>query len=214
MQDCEFCAELSERSQRFKKVYGALASNRIVARTDRFVAIPTLGQLFAGSILLLPIDHVETCANLAPDARKELGELAEQMVAKVRQFGEPIQFEHGSTENRNGACGIYHAHLHIVPLPEMTLASTIFPEYSSSAADIQGAWECLQDSQEYLLVAAAGQTVYRDLSDSPKMFPSQFFRRRIVEHFRLGAPWDWRQYTEIEPALLRTLELGLPEHAQ
>ena len=213
MQKCEFCAELSERSHRFQKIYGELKRDRIIARTDRFVAIPTLGQIYTGSILLLPVEHVETCANLAEDARDELSEFAAQMITKVSRFGQPIQFEHGSTESRGGACGIYHAHLHIVPLPEATLASTIFPEYSSKSASIQDAWRSLRRCNEYLLVCSAGETVYRDLSDSPRTFPSQFFRRRIVEHFRLSVPWDWRDYASVEPALLHTLELGQTEDA-
>jgi diadenosine tetraphosphate (Ap4A) HIT family hydrolase len=214
MHQCEFCQEFSGGSPRFDNLYGRVASSRIVARTDRFVALPTLGQLFAGSLLLLPIDHVETCGQLTVDARQELGELAAEMTLRVHEFGEPIVFEHGATEPTGGGCGIYHAHLHIVPVPEPTLAATLFPEHEAQALDLQGAWDALQGAHEYLLMSAGGQTLYSDLDGQAGRYPSQFFRRRIADHFGLEAPWDWRAYTEIEPALLRTLSMTLPAHAR
>ena len=65
-----------------------------------------------------------------------------------------------------------------------------------------------------LLMSAAGQTVYSDLDGQIGRFPSQFFRRRIAEHFGLEVPWDWRAYTDVEPALLRTLGVDMPAHAR
>jgi diadenosine tetraphosphate (Ap4A) HIT family hydrolase len=214
MQHCEFCQELAGSSPRFEKLYGRLAPTRIIARTDRFVALPTLGQLFTGSLLLLPVDHVETCALLAADARQELDELAVEMTLRIREFGEPVIFEHGATEGTGGGCGIYHSHLHIVPVPKLTRATALFPEHQAQAQNLQKAWEALQDAHEYLLISAAGQTLYSDLEGQTGRYPSQFFRRRIAEHFGLEAPWDWRAYTDVEPALLQTLGVTLPPHAR
>jgi diadenosine tetraphosphate (Ap4A) HIT family hydrolase len=214
MHHCEFCQEFAGSSPRFEKLYGQLASTRVIARTGRFVALPTLGQLFTGSLLILPVDHVETCARLTAEARQELGELVAKMAHRVREFGEPIIFEHGATEPTGGGCGIYHAHLHIVPVPNPTLASTLFPEHQAQTQDLQRAWDSLQNVDEYLLMCADGQTLYSDLTGQPKRFPSQFFRRRIAEHFRLEAPWDWRLYTDVEPALLQTLGVTVSAHAR
>lgn len=214
MHHCEFCEEFAGISPRLEKLYGRLAPTRIIARTDRFVALPTLGQLFTGSLLLLPVDHVETCALLTADARQELLELAAKMTLQVREFGEPIIFEHGATERTGGSCGIYHAHLHIVPLPKTTQAVELFPEHQSQVQNMQNAWEALQRTHEYLLMTAAGQTLYSDLDGQAHRYPSQFFRRRIVEHFGLETPWDWRAYTGVEQALLRTLSVTLPAHAR
>lgn len=214
MHKCEFCQEFAGRSLRFERLYGQLIPSRIVARTDRFVALPTLGQLFTGSLLLLPVDHVETCALLTADARRELGELVSEMIPRVRGFGEPIIFEHGATEPTGGGCGIYHAHLHIVPVPEPVLAKVLFPEYQNHARDLQGAWEALQGTREYLIMNASGQTLYNDLDGQAGLYPSQFFRRRIVEYFDLQVPWDWRAYTDIESALLRTLSVNRSANAR
>lgn len=214
MDHCEFCREFAGRSQRYKRLYDGLAPTRIIARTDRFVALPTLGQLFTGSLLLLPVDHIETCALLSGDARRELEDLTVEVTSRAREFGEPVLFEHGATEPTGGGCGIYHAHLHIVPLPELTSAKTLFPEHQTRTTGLRAAWEALQGTGEYLLMSSAGETLYSDLSDLSGHYPSQFFRRRIAEHFRLQAPWDWRAYTDVEPALLRTLDMSIPTHAR
>lgn len=214
MHHCEFCQEFAGIAPRFEKLYGQLTQARIIARTKRFVALPTLGQLFTGSLLLLPIDHVETCALLGDDARQELDELVSEMTLRVRKFGEPIIFEHGATEPSGGGCGIYHAHLHIVPLPKTTCATELFPEHQAQAKDLRNAWELLQGVHEYLLMSAGGQTLYSNLSAQADRYPSQFFRRRITEHFGLEAPWDWRAYTDVEQAVLRTLGMTLSVHAR
>lgn len=207
MKHCEFCQEFEGNSVRFGNLYGHVASSRIIARTDRFVALPTLGQLFAGSLLVLPLDHVEACAFLQADARDELAELTAKLTQRVREFGEPVVFEHGSTELAGGSCGIYHAHLHIVPLPQRTEAAALFPEYKCQVQDVQDAWANLQEAQEYLLMSSAGQTLYSDLSEQAGVYPSQFFRRRIVEYFGLDVPWDWRAFNGVEAAMLKTLGL-------
>jgi diadenosine tetraphosphate (Ap4A) HIT family hydrolase len=214
MHQCEFCQEFAGHSARFEQLYGRLVSTRVIARTDRFVALPTLGQLFTGSLLILPVDHVEMCSSLSAGAREELGELVAEVTLQVREFGEPVIFEHGAIEPSGGGCGIYHAHLHIVPVPEPTLATDLFPEHHTQARNLQEAWDLLQNTHEYLLMSAAGQTLYSDLTGHLGVYPSQFFRRRIVEHFGLEAPWDWRAYVDVEVALLRTLSVNLPAHAR
>lgn len=214
MNQCEFCREFEGHSPRLEGVYGTLLSTRIILKTDRFVVLPTLGQIFAGSLLILPIDHMDTFAQLTFDAKNELEELISNVVKRVSQYGHPIIFEHGATESTGGGCGIYHAHLHLVPAPEATMASTLFPEHQSRTTDIFSAWNKMRSASEYLLMSAGGETLYSDLSKTTDNYPSQFFRRRITEHFHLSAPWDWRAYTKVEPALLATIAGRLPTDAQ
>jgi diadenosine tetraphosphate (Ap4A) HIT family hydrolase len=206
MNACEFCAEFqADEPARFRSMYNGLASHRIVARTERFVAVPTLGQLFEGSVLVLPITHVETCAALDNDEREEMLGLIESMISRARSNGNPVVFEHGATSANGGGCGIYHAHLHVVPLPEKTSADLLFPEASEVCANLRQAWRALQGSTHYLLLGDADCVRSRDLDERPGVFASQFFRRRIAERFSLSQPWDWRSYTQVEPALLRML---------
>lgn len=203
---CEFCQEFGTGGPaRFSEIYRGVAASRVVARTSRFVAIPTLGQLFEGSLLVLPIAHIETCSGLDADARSEMLGLIGDMLVRVATFGHPVYFEHGATEASAGGCGIHHAHLHIVPLPREAAPHALFPEAEQRFERLAAAWIALQGVDHYLLFGDTNETRVHDLRTEPNRFPSQFFRRRLVEHFELNAPWDWRAYDHVEPALVRTL---------
>ena len=206
MPNCEFCREFGRREPNsFSAIYAGVADCRIVARTRRFVAIPTLGQLFVGSLLVLPLAHVETCAELEPDAQLEMLDLIDGMLVRASALGHPICFEHGATAMSEGGCGIHHAHLHIVPLPRKEAAQALFPEAAMAHDDLASAWAALAVTDHYLLLSDGCRTLVRDLRAKPGPFLSQFFRRRLVEHFGLKVPWDWRAYRYVEPSLMRTL---------
>jgi diadenosine tetraphosphate (Ap4A) HIT family hydrolase len=205
MSGCEFCFEFADASGRFRTLYGDFASSRIVARSENFVALPTLGQLFPGSLLVLPERHVETCAALPEELRAELIGFAALMTSRTRDFGAPVVFEHGAVERSGGGCGIHHAHLHIVPLPSEVSAETLFPEHMTAADDLERALRALGGADEYLLLTAGKDVLYSDVSGLQHSHPSQFFRRRLAEHFDLAAPWDWRAYEHIEASVLQML---------
>ena len=104
--NCEFCLEIAEpESTRFAKIYGDILSSRIVASTGNFVAMPTLGQLFEGSLLILPKRHVETFADLCDSEKFEALRLIEEMKRGVRQFGHAFLYEHGAKCISGGGCG-------------------------------------------------------------------------------------------------------------
>jgi diadenosine tetraphosphate (Ap4A) HIT family hydrolase len=176
-----------------------------VVSTARFVAVPTLGQIFEGSLLILPKAHVETCAAVENDAHAEMLGLLDQALIRCAGFGSPIFFEHGAAAASGGGCGIHHAHLHVVPLPSKVGTDLLFPEATNFSADLAGAWAALTETDHYLLIGNSENVRFRNLEADPGRFPSQFFRRRLAEHFGLEKPWDWRSYSQIEPELLRTL---------
>jgi hypothetical protein len=132
-------------------------------------------------------------------------EFLEEMLIRCAEFGNPIFFEHGATAANGGSCGIFHAHLHVVPLPAKTSIDLLFPEALNFNADLASVWTTLIDKSNYILMGGNEGVRYRDLEADPGPFPSQFFRRRLVEYFGLDRPWDWRSYSEVESALIRTL---------
>ncbi|MFT9206403.1 HIT family protein [Acetobacter orientalis] len=207
MINCEFCAEFqTDGPARFRSLYKNVAAHRIVARSARFVAVPTIGQMFEGSFLILPIEHVETCAIQTEDARAEMLSLTDEMITHCSAFGKPIVFEHGATSAEGGGCGIYHAHLHVVPIPTATAAAELFPEATEEVVDLAAAWRTLHGSPHYLLLGDGKSMRIRDLSTNPGVFPSQFFRRRLSEFFSLKTSWDWRSYPAVEQSMLRVLK--------
>ena len=66
----------------------------------------------------------------------------------------------------------------------------------------------LRDATSYLVFRdTAGVTVHSDLSSvDAHLFPSQYLRRKLGEHFHMDHSWDWRQYDHQEPYLLESLQ--------
>ena len=206
MDNCEFCAELrNESSARFWEMYPNLSS-RVVEATENFVAMPSIGQLFPGSLLVLPRLHIETSAFLSLQCRQELDSFLGTLSSKLRRIGAPVFFEHGATSCSGGGCGIYHAHVHIVPLPRCIEPKALFPEFIAQTTSFGESLDCLLNSEEYLLLGNEFETVHASINDMEQRPPSQFFRQRLVKYFNLRRPWDWRKYQSQEKEVLETIK--------
>ena len=91
MQQCEYCEELrSPSDSRFGRLYAGVAETRIVLRTPSFVVMPTLGQIFRGSLLVLPIAHVETLSALQDRQLSELEDLVQELQTKLGEQTEGL----------------------------------------------------------------------------------------------------------------------------
>ena len=202
---CEFCIELGGRpGARFASIYPQLRS-RVIARERGLVALPTLGQLFPGSLLLVPEQHYETCADLPSPLAERMTELVRTLSATSRRFGQPMFFEHGAHHDTGGSCGIYHAHLHLTPLPRGVRPGDLFPAHQSVAADLRGALRSLRGCSQYLLAGDKHGVAYARVADMTTQPGSQYFRRLLAERFESPRPWDWRAFETPEPDVLTTL---------
>lgn len=205
---CQFCNEL-QRTHRtpFHDIYASILPSRIVADCQHFVAFPTLGQLVAGSLLVIPKQHVETFAQLTNELRTEALDLIKQLERRLQRYGHIFLFEHGAESACGGGCGIYHAHLHLVPLPNPTRQDELVDFPVQRASNLLEAWTKVEDQLEYLIFRDGFGTVGYCLPGGSKLgFGSQYCRRRITEYFNLERPWDWRAYDSVEPFLLDTVE--------
>lgn len=204
--DCDFCRELSgDPESYFLRRYHAYTRSRVIARTRHFAAFPTLGQLFLGSLLVVPLAHNETCAELSAEHREELVQFTSVLSERLKPWGEPVFFEHGAAAMTGAGCGLYHAHLHIVPVPDALPPEELFPEATGILPSLSSALKTLANSPHYLLMGNADRVAIRDISVGIEHFPSQFFRRRLAERFSIPKPWDWRQFGTPEDDLLETL---------
>ncbi|HZG07951.1 MAG TPA: hypothetical protein VEZ70_03115 [Allosphingosinicella sp.] len=181
--------------------------------TEHFVVMPTIGQLFRGSMLVLPRRHVETSARLVPDLIDGLSDVVEQVASESREFGEPVIFEHGAISCTGGSCGIYHAHIHVVPLPEAVDPAEFLPSHAHSAGGLREALEALTRSDNYLLFGAGGAFRFGDVGDLGFNPPSQYFRRVLAARFGVDRPWDWRAVSAPEPDLMHSLARHHGRHA-
>lgn len=205
---CEFCREFNEHKEtRFRNIYFPSLTSRIIRETKDLVAFPTLGQLFPGSLLIAPKAHVERVADTRTDFQREILSLILELKSSVKQFGDVLLFEHGAKSDSQGGCGIYHAHIHLVPLPAYVSSCELFKVKPFPAESLMDAWQEAKTSEEYLVVEDCHGNVSYAIADmSSGGFGSQYARRRLTEHFQLDTPWDWRAYKWVEPKLLQTLK--------
>jgi diadenosine tetraphosphate (Ap4A) HIT family hydrolase len=205
--NCEFCAELqsSDRS-RFRKIYGHMLYTRIAAKTDNFAALPTIGQLFEGSYLIVPNVHVERYAELPFALQAEASDFVAEIEVRLRNYGPTILFEHGATSAAGTGCGVYHAHIHIVPLPRPTLCEEFVAGSEFDPATLIGAWQAAHSTVEYLVIRDTSDrfALVTNTNDRPQL-GSQFMRKRLVQLFGIANHWDWREYSAPEPKLLRSV---------
>lgn len=207
MNVCEYCQEIRSPSEsRFGRIYGGMIDNRVLLRTKTFIVMPTLGQIFKGSLLILPVEHIETLAALSSEQAAELEVLLSDVQAYCRTVGHPVFLEHGSTQEAAGSCGIYHAHLHVVPLPTPVHPQELLPSAGLKYTNLPSALSKLVGTRHYLLAGDGNGVHVVDtalLSEAPG---SQFFRRRLVSKFDVNRPWDWRSASEPEDDLLSTVK--------
>lgn len=205
---CEFCDELRHaESSRFRRLYPNVMS-RLVLEGPRLVAMPTLGQLFKGSMLVLPRAHVETAARMSEGQLCELETCIAELERRLAGFGNCVLFEHGAICASGASCGIYHAHVHVVPVPRGVSCQSILEGKIQLGDGFASALRGLRNASSYLIFRdTTGLTAWRDLSlTHPYRFPSQYVRRRLAHHFQIERSWDWRQYDHAEPHLVESLQ--------
>jgi diadenosine tetraphosphate (Ap4A) HIT family hydrolase len=193
MSDCCFCAEFAGEATDFHRLYPDLAG-RMVLETERFVVLPSLGQLAQGHLLIVPRLHATSFGELDEAARREVEKLYSDLRALMgRQFSPPVCFEHGSSRSADaGGCGITHAHLHLVPLGGRR-AETPRPAGAGWRETRPVNW---LDEAANLASQGLGYLMWHGPDASPLLdvvsdLPSQYLREHVagvLGHDR----WDWR----------------------
>jgi len=202
MSNCVICDEAEgRRSVNFIDRYPEVASRTIWSDGAVFT-MPCIGQLSADHFLVMPVEHRSTWRQCG----HEIGRLDEAIRQTAALLGisapELLVFEHGAREPRDGGCGIYHAHLHVVPLnarvdPDWILGLT----ESRIATGLRTALEAIPTNGSYALCGHWGGEFRWAALTSP--LPSQYLRRRVAQVFGQKI-WDWRAAGR-EPSLLSGL---------
>ncbi|MBZ5610322.1 MAG: HIT domain-containing protein [Acidobacteriia bacterium] len=114
---CCICAEIvtGEFPLNYRHAYPI--DSRICLETKDFVVFPSVSPMSGGHVLLLPRVHVTRLADLPDGQCQQLRLCVDQATDRLRErFGQTCYlFEHGVATGGT-ACGIDHAHLHLLPL--------------------------------------------------------------------------------------------------
>ena len=198
---CDYCLEISAASPntRFATTYGDALTTRIVRLSAYAAVMPTIGQIFDGSMLVVPRAHIPTIAALETEIRSNVLQLVTDEIAIGGEH--VVAFEHGAYPHTGGSCGIYHAHMHVVPVPSRVALSDMLPD-AHRVDDLGRALLQTPRADEYLIFRDTTGAVGYITSVDKRAYPSQYFRRALQEYFRRDRPWDWHEYTGREPALV------------
>ncbi|WP_136055938.1 hypothetical protein [Microbacterium sp. K24] len=169
-------------------------------------AVPSFGALVEGWSIVFPRQHVLALADLRTDDWLAFDLLLASVRARVEsRYGRAVLFEHGSAgTGRPAACGVDHAHMHVVPV-RMSLRTAITDQLASPEAP----WSPVNDRVEpiaemdYIYVEdESGRWVIHD-----RWLPSQVARKAIASHLGLTI-WDWKESgnEEIVEATRRALK--------
>ena len=91
--------------------------NTPLFESPNFVALPSLGALVEGWLLLVPKQHFIAMGALPESLCDEMTAMKQLLWSALQEcYGTSCAFEHGpSASLRDVGCGVDHAHLHFVP---------------------------------------------------------------------------------------------------
>jgi ATP adenylyltransferase len=181
-----------------------------VIESRNFVAVPSLGALVPGWVLLLPKNHYVAMGAVPTCETAELEKIKRALVSRLQQaYGELCAFEHGpSGPGREVGCGVDHAHLHLVPL-KFDLGAAVLPLLPHgvewSEADLDDCKRAFESGLDYLYLE---QPLGRGRIAVHDCFGSQLFRRIIANHLGVDDEYNWREYPKVDNILstVRTLQ--------
>lgn len=214
MVECCFCKEyLNTYNNQYYNSLGKRIGfdSRVLTETSNWYAIPTLGCLTVGYVLLVCKQHYSSLATLNEKLYKEMLELKYEVEETLFQkLGLPcLAFEHGTTDSGFvGANSVDHVHLHIVPFskgiwPDLVKKNNLKGfSVVSSYEDLFLMWKN-NLPKTYLLFQDINRVIYYKPDASGTS--SQFFRKCLVPYLNINQ-WDWkRDYYQAN--FIKTLEL-------
>ena len=193
---CYVCGQIAgdpDRDLIAQFLPGSPYIRRVVLDSESFAAVPSLGPLAEGHLLLCPRPHLPSAAALPQTLHGEYESVKATLAARLTDtYGAPVHvFEHGmAASGGRTLCTVDHAHVHLVPLPEslgcLGLTGPEWVEFDGSIESLTG----LTRGSEYVMYAPPqGRAVV--CVDAAGAFESQFMRRAIAR--ALGSnTWDWR----------------------
>jgi diadenosine tetraphosphate (Ap4A) HIT family hydrolase len=196
--DCTFCNEIQKGiKNEFFELYKNDLPNRLIRANDQFFILPSIGQIVEGYLLILPINHMislRTMDNCNIVNLEIIKDKIKQINYTLYNKG-TIFFEHGMVNEQCGGCGIYHAHLHAVPLiTDIDITNyieNIIPEINFHCVkNFNDIDEIVPKNMSYLYYENLNSEKYLT---SCKTIPSQIFRKIIANHLNIET-WKWQDF--------------------
>lgn len=203
-EQCEICDELSGGDQNaFASRYLGATAERIIWQSDHLTIVPTIGQIVPGHVMIIPKTHITAFADASPEALLDLSNAKERLrKILLRKHGGCIFFEHGTRSQDLSGCGIYHAHMHAVPIAySSTPTNLVHGIHFADTVEFGSPLFKVSPDASYVFFE---NSVRRCFVAEVVQLPSQILRKAVAQ-LANNSRWDWREYG-FEPGLLDTLK--------
>lgn len=207
LDSCVFCREQNdERETNFAKIYPELGS-RVLLESNNLVIFPCIGQLAPKHSLIATKQHFNTFAqarNIDSGFDLEVFALISEFKKLYMSNNEKLLiFEHGAICVDHGGCGIYHAHIHLVPVVDDISVQLLYDFSTRSHSMISGCYDSVDSTHSYVLVGYLDRELFIEKRAEP--LPSQYLRKKLASQLGVDE-WDWRE-SRRQPSLHKMLDV-------
>lgn len=189
--ESDFCDEITGAPDTtFSLVYEGDPPSRVLLETPRFRLIVDMSPLCVGHLLLLPVDHYLSFAELIGEHSEELTAILTEISSLYRHTFEQLTvLEHGSSATMGSSACISHAHLHMLPVDGHEVNSLIMADKIPSTALSEIGELTSFRGEPYFLCGHEGK--YR-IFDGTRPIRSQYLRSIVGRLLGIPDPlWDY-----------------------
>lgn len=186
--DCVYCKYLA----------GIRGHNEAtVYRSKNFFVIPGSGQFAKGYLLVMPIAHIMSNAELGPAELEEFKQVVSDIetILKITYGKEVLVWENGSGHGGIGKAkdSIVHSHVHFLPSGLTTDDVARVSGFQFTEITLEDLHLYTQNS--YLLMRTPDKEHWV-INDNPKLYiPRQYLRQITAKEYGIpGDLWNWRKY--------------------
>lgn len=191
---------MSKNSCTFCNLVDALLNEKFVNWYDKpikiskdFIAIPALGQLVPGYLIIITIKHLNSFSELNLLNLFKLRIFCNE-ISRIQKYhwDSPVIFEHGSGGDiKKSGASISHAHWHLIPGNFNLLDNEEFVRIKS----FQKYSKTKKNSEPYLYFEKQNHESYIIKKKNP---PSQYLRRKIATELGMPEKWDYELFPFFE----------------
>jgi len=181
----------------FSTIYEGEPASRLIYKTENFRLIADLSPLTVGHLLLLPVEHYFSFAQVVEELESELTMVLCHIEPMYREtFGAFTVLEHGSFQGMRSSACISHAHWHILPLDgrqinELILGDGLVPTVLTDRKQLA----IFNDAPYFLCLFDGELHVYR----ARNPMRNQYLRSVVGNIVGIDDPlWDYALVTRTE----------------
>ena len=200
--DCAYCQYLADPTREYPKT---------IYKNDDFFVYTTLGQFIPGYLLIIPLEHVMSIAELDSRCKQEFLNVFDDVsyILKLTYHTDNIlAWENGTGNSGKGKAkdSVVHAHVHVAcsHLDEEQIQDISgFPMTSISFEDLSA-----YGQHSYLLLKDKYDANWK-INDDPSLYiPRQYIRQLLADEYGIpGEEWNWRKYPFHERRIQATADI-------